>query len=116
MSEEPRMQWISQSDTDARLRLLRYGLIVAVIAIFLITWLVPFVFLQSWTNELSNTADVARATNPDVPEVDKFQITESLGWGLLAGVVSAVVGVVIYFGYREILKRTVSEGEGEEEA
>jgi hypothetical protein len=110
MSED--RQWISQSDIDARMRLLRYGIIVAVVVIFLVTWLVPFVFLQPYTSELEDTADIARDTNPEVPEVDKFEITDSLLWGLAAGVATAVAGVILYFVYREILNRTIGEKSG----
>ena len=110
MSQESKGQWLSQSDMEGRLRLLRYGLIVAVIVIFLITWLVPYVFLSSFTGELAKAADVARETNPDVPQVQQFGLGDSLLWGLAAGVVTAIIAVIVYFVYREILKRTVARG------
>ncbi len=108
MSEEKKGQWLSASDIEGRLRLLRYGLIVAVIVIFLVTWLAPYIIVSPLQSQLVAAANEARKTNPDVPQVDEFTITDSLVWGIAAGVVTAVIAVIVYFVYREILKRTVS--------
>ncbi|MCZ7547371.1 MAG: hypothetical protein M5R40_29340 [Anaerolineae bacterium] len=104
MSEQP-SQWVSQTDIAGRLRLLRYGLIVAVIVIFLVTWLVPYVIVNPLQSQLADAANVARETNPDVPEVDTFTLGDSLVWGLAAAVITAIIAVIVYFVYREILKR-----------
>jgi hypothetical protein len=112
MSEERQVQWVSQGDIKGRMRLLRYGLVVAVITIFLITWLVPYIFLSAYTGELIKAAEEAHATNPDVPIPQQFGVGDSLGWGVVAAIVSIIISVVVYFAYGEILKRTVGGGAG----
>jgi uncharacterized membrane protein len=99
MSEEKKTQWTSQSDIQGRLRLLRYGLVVVVILTFLITTLFPWAIVETiegWSN--MEGADFG------------FWLVR----GLVATVVVAIVSVIIYYVYREILKRTIGE-EGEEE-
>lgn len=78
---------INQSDIPARLRLLRYGLLVLVVITFLISLLAPTFLLRSV---------------PDAPP-----LTEFLGNALLFTVGAAVLAVVVYFVYKMILERTV---------
>ncbi len=114
MSEESRMQFISQSDVQGRLNLLRYGLIVVVVVVFIATWLLPYAALQAGAKGLE---DGILADNPNYFEdnpgakVNYPSLGDTLLWGLLAGVVTAVASVIIYFVYREILKRTVGSAE-----
>jgi ABC-type Fe3+ transport system permease subunit len=82
---------IKQSDIEARLRLLRYGLLVVVIVAFVVSISYPVVALH-----------------------DKGQIGDFIGRSLLYSVVVAVVCVAIYFAYSYILQRTMGKGEGEE--
>lgn len=109
MSEEKQGQWVSQGDIAGRLRLLRYGLVVATIVVFLVAWLVPYAVAGPFSQEVANAVKEAKATNPDldigVPE--PFTLTDSLTWGIAAGVITAIVSVIVYFVYREVLKRAV---------
>lgn len=83
---------INQSDIQGRLRLLRYGLIVLVVVTFLVSLLAPFVAVRPY-------ADAAGQS---------VQITDFLGNALIYTVIVAVIAVIIYFVYQNILKRTVS--------
>ncbi|MBN1285752.1 MAG: hypothetical protein JXB47_10165 [Anaerolineae bacterium] len=104
MSEETKnpMEFVSQGDIEGRLRLLRYGLIVAVIVVFLITWLVPYVFLSAYTNELIKVASEAGIETPA-----PFGIADSLVWAIVAAIATAIAGVILYFVYRAVLQRTM---------
>lgn len=81
---------ISLNDVSARLRLLRYGLIVVVVTTFLISLLAPTFLLRS---------------APEAPP-----LTDFLGTALLFTVGVAVLCVVVYFVYKMILERTVGGG------
>ena len=82
---------ISQTDIQGRLRLLRYGLIVLVVVTFLVALLIPFAAVRPF----------AAAANQPV------QIGDFFGWALLATVVVAVLSVIVYFVYQNILQRTM---------
>ncbi len=108
MSENP-MEFVDQGDVQGRLRLLRYGLIAAVVIIFLVTLLVPYVFLNTYTAQVQSAAEQAQVDNPElefnIPEVG---ITNFLLWAIVAAVVTAVIGVIIYFVYARILENTMN--------
>jgi|1185.fasta_scaffold1177108_2 hypothetical protein len=89
---------ITQTDLQGRLRLLRYGLIVLVIVAFLISWLVPYAQMAPAIQSLN-------AANPglNAPVPGMF---DNLGQALLITVVVAVLAVIIYFIYQNILERT----------
>lgn len=81
---------ISQSDVSARLRLLRYGLIVLVVTTFLIAILAPTFALRGLGNQAP-------------------PLTDFLGTALLFAGGVAVLSVVVYFVYKMILERTVGD-------
>lgn len=83
---------ISQTDIQGRLRLLRYGLIVLVVVTFLLSLLAPYVAVRPY-------ADAAGQA---------IQITDFLGNAVLYTVVVAVLAVIVYIIYQNILQRTVS--------
>ncbi|MBI1256958.1 MAG: hypothetical protein GC204_05765 [Chloroflexi bacterium] len=91
---------IAQSDIQARLRLLRYGLIVLVVVTFLVAWLVPYAQLAPAIRSLN---DANPGLNAVVPG-----LFDNLGQALLITVVVAVLSVVIYFVYQNILQRTMT--------
>ena len=78
---------IQQSDIQGRLNLFRYGLVVMVVVTFLVALLVPF----------------ARTRN-----LPGASITDWLDIALIATVIVAILGVIIYFAYAKILQRTVA--------
>ena len=90
---------IAQGDTQGRLRLLRYGLIVLVVVTFLITWLVPYAQLAPAIRSLNDANPGLNATVPG--------LFDNLGQAVLLTVVIAVIAVIIYFVYQNILQRTV---------
>ncbi len=91
---------ISQSDIQGRLRLMRYGLIVLVIITFLIAWLVPYA-------QLGPAIASVNAANPGLnyPAPGLF---DNLGQALLYTVIVAVLAVIIYFVYQNVLQRTIN--------
>ncbi|MDZ4765453.1 MAG: hypothetical protein SGI73_12950 [Chloroflexota bacterium] len=93
---------INQSDIQGRLRLLRYGLIVVVVVAFLVALLVPFVVASPWATEFNQ---LARAQGIEERIVS---ITDSLGTALIVTVITAVVAVVLYLVYSNIISRTRS--------
>ncbi len=90
---------INQTDILGRLRLMRYGLIVLVIITFLVAWLVPYAQLAPAIQSLNAANPGLNATVPG--------ILDNLGQALLITVIVAVIAVVIYMVYQNILKRTV---------
>ncbi len=89
---------ITQADLQGRLRLLRYGLIVLVVVTFLVAWLVPYAQMAPAIQSLNNANPGLNAPVPGV--------FDNLGWALLATVVVAVIAVIIYLVYQNILQRT----------
>jgi len=89
---------ISQTDIQGRLRLLRYGLIVLVIVTFIVALLAPYAAVVPVANQ-ANQAAPGSVTPP--------QITDFLGTALLYAVVVAVLAVIVYFVYQNILQRTI---------
>jgi len=82
---------ISSTDIQGRLRLLRYGLIVLVVVTFLVSLLAPYVAVRPYVEAAGGVSS----------------ITDFLGTALLYTVVVAVIAVAVYFGYQNILQRTV---------
>ncbi len=83
---------ISQSDIQGRMRLLRYGLAVLVVVAFLVSWLAPYAEIRP----------VYSAANLPDPGIGAF-----IGQAILITIVVAVLAVVIYFVYQNILQRTM---------
>jgi hypothetical protein len=82
---------ISQSDVAGRLRLFRYGLVVLVVVTFLVALLVPYASLRT-------SFEAAGLPQPG--------IFDNLGWAVIATVVVAVLSVILYFVYQNVLQRT----------
>lgn len=83
---------IKQTDLPARLRLLRYGLLVVVLVTFAVSISYPIVALQ-----------------------DRGKLGDFLVQSLIFTAVVAVICVVIYFAYDYILHRTMgSQGQSSE--
>lgn len=82
---------IKQSDIEARLRLLRYGLLVVVVVAFVVSISYPVVALH-----------------------DKGQVGDFFGRSILYSAVVGVICVAIYFVYSYILQKTMGKPEGEE--
>ena len=93
---------ISQSDIQGRLRLMRYGLIVLVIITFLIAWLVPYAQLTPALQSLQEANPGMTVTMPG--------LFDNLGQALLYTVIVAVLAVIIYFVYQNVLQRTMNSG------
>jgi nitrate reductase gamma subunit len=81
---------IKQSDIQGRLRLFRYGLVVITVVTFVLGIVYPWAALRS-----------VGISQP---------MTSYLSFALIATIVVAIVMVIIYFVYAEILKRTISTG------
>lgn len=82
---------ISQTDLQGRLRLLRYGFVVVVVVTFLIALLAPYAAVRPY-------ADAAGQS---------IQITDFLGTAVLYAVVVAVIAVIVYFVYQNVLQRSM---------
>ena len=78
---------IKQTDVQARLKLLRYGLLVVVIVTFIVAISYPIISLQ-----------------------DRSQLGNFLVRSLLYTAVVAVICAVLYFAYRWLLQRTMGQG------
>ena len=83
---------LKQSDVQGRLRLFRYGIVVVTVVAFVASLLSPVVL----------TAPLGDAG---------LSVMEALVPALIITVITAVIGVVAYFAYAQILKRTVGSGE-----
>ncbi len=96
MSEEQPspMQFVSQDDVQGRLRLFRYGIIAITVITFLVTLVAPYAWASSFMSTVEDfTVNIADFIVP----------------ALIAGVIAAVLGVVSYFVYMTVLKRTMGE-------
>jgi hypothetical protein len=82
---------ISSTDLHGRLRLLRYGLIVLVVVTFLVSLLAPYVAVRPYVEAAGGASSV----------------TDFLGTAVLYSVIVAVLAVVVYFVYQNILQRTI---------
>jgi len=91
---------IQMSDVEGRLRLFRYGLIVVTVVAFLVSLLAPW----------------ASFRNLGIEGLETPPITQFLGTAVIITVVVAVISVILYFVYAEILKRTVGEQNKEAES
>ncbi len=91
---------INQTDIQGRLRLFRYGLVVLVIVTFLVSWLVPYAQVAPAIQSL-NSANPG--LNAPVPGLFDY-----LGQAVLITIVVAVLAVIVYFVYQNILQRTVA--------
>jgi uncharacterized membrane protein len=90
---------LKQSDTEGRLRLFRYGLVVIVVVAFLISLLIGLVARQALLNNL--TPELA----DQVPGIDVFFTIVAV-----TTIVTAIVAVLVYFGYSYILTRKLPFG------
>jgi predicted PurR-regulated permease PerM len=98
---------ISQTDLQGRLRLLRYGLVVVVVVTFLVALLAPYAVAAPWAAELNKVADaLEQAGGTDVPKAS-VQIADFLGTAVLYAIIVAVLAVIVYFVYQNVLQRTV---------
>ncbi len=85
------MNMISNSDIPGRMRLLRYGLIVLVVVTFLVSLLAPYVAVRPYVEAVGGVSS----------------ITDFFGTALLYTLVVGVIAVGVYFGYHNLLQRTV---------
>jgi hypothetical protein len=90
---------ITQSDIQGRLRLMRYGLVVVVVVTFLVAWLVPYAQMAPAIQSLNDANPGLNATVPG--------LFDNLGQALIITVVVAVLAVVVYMLYQNVLQRTV---------
>jgi hypothetical protein len=88
---------IKQSDIQGRLRLFRYGLVVITVVTFVLGLIYPWVALRS----------VGGLNASELPPMTAY-----LPNALIVTVVVAIVMIIIYFVYAEILKRTVGKADG----
>jgi ABC-type Fe3+ transport system permease subunit len=95
---------ISRSDVKGRLSLLRYGLIVVVVVAFLVALLVPYAVAAPWANEFN---ELARAAGIEERTVS---ITDGLGNAIIVTIITAVVAVVLYVAYSNIISRQAAGG------
>ena len=90
---------ISQSDVQGRLRLLRYGLIVVVVVAFFVGLLAPYAVAAPWAAQFN---ELAAANGVDPVTVGIF---DYIGTALIATIVTAVLAVVIYLVYSNVISR-----------
>lgn len=81
---------INQTDIQGRLRLFRYGLVVVVVVTFLVALLAPYAAVRPVKDALG----------------ESVQITDFLGTALIYSIVVAVLAVIVYFVYQNVLQRT----------
>lgn len=79
---------IQQSDVQGRLRLFRYGIVVVTITALVTTWFAP----------VALTAQLGEAG---------LSIGEAFMPALIVSVITAIIGVVAYFAYAQVLQRTI---------
>lgn len=82
---------IAQSDLQGRLRLLRYGLIVLVVVTFFVALLAPYAAVRPYADALGSTVSIG----------------DFLGTAVLYTIGVAVLAVVVYVIYTNVLNRTV---------
>lgn len=99
---------ISQSDIQGRLRLFRYGLVVLVVVTFLVSLLAPYAIAQPYATEFNTLCDAARAAGTSDCTPQTVNITDFIGTALLYTVVVAVIAVVLYFVYAQVLNRSMA--------
>lgn len=85
------MEFIKQSDIQARLRLFRYGLVVITVITFVVSLLAPWAMFR----------------NLEIPDNVRPGMMDFLPNAAIYTVIVAVVMVAVYFAYAEFLKRTV---------
>ncbi len=90
---------LQQSDLEGRLRLFRYGLVVMVVVVFLVSILLFLVIRQGLVSNL--TPDLA----DQVPGLEVY-----LGTLVLVTLVAAVVAVIAYFAYHYVLTKKLPFG------
>jgi len=91
---------IKNQDTEGRLRLFRYGLIVIVVVTFLVSLLAPYVITSAYATELNKVADAANVDPVDIT------IGTFFSQALITTLVVAVLMAVAYFVYRSYLGRS----------
>lgn len=90
---------LQQSDIEGRLRLFRYGLVVMVVVVVLLSLVLFLVIRQGLVSNL--TTDLA----DQVPGLEVY-----LGTLVLVTLIAAVVAVVAYFAYHYILTKKLPFG------
>ena len=81
---------LKQSDVQGRLRLFRYGIVVVIVTAFVASLLSPIVITAGLPVQLG--------------------VMDAMMPALIVTVITAVIGVVAYFAYAQVLKRTIGEG------
>lgn len=81
---------IKQSDVQGRLNLFRYGIVVVTVTAFIVSFLSLIVV----------TAELGAAS---------IGVGEAIMPALTVTIITGVIGVASYFGYAQVLKRTVEE-------
>jgi hypothetical protein len=89
---------IQSGDLAGRLRLFRYGLVVLVVITFLVSLFAPYSYITAYLRPASATGTV------DAPPITQF-----LGQALIYTVAVAILAVIVYFGYRYWLERSVAK-------
>jgi hypothetical protein len=91
--EAIRSNMINQSDIKGRMSLFRYGLVVITVVTFIVSLLAPW----------------ASFRNLDIPDSAKPAITDFLMNALITTVIVAVIMIIVYFVYAQVLQRTVGK-------
>jgi hypothetical protein len=81
---------LKSSDAAGRLRLFRYGLIVVVVITFIVSLLTPYATLQPFIEQ----------------GLVQASLTDFLDEALLYTVIVAVIAVIAYFVYANLLRRS----------
>lgn len=103
---------INRGDAQARLSLVRYGLVIIVVLAFVISVITPMVIAGPYAAEFDKLVDAYNEANnanlePAVVPVTNLLLTYTLP----ITVVTAILAVVVYFVYRMILMRSVGKDE-----
>ncbi len=89
---------IKQSDIEGRLNLFRYGVIVVIVIAFVVSLAAPMVLTSGLVNS-------------------ELGIDASLGIGdllmpaIIITVITALIGIVAYFAYAQVLQRTAGSND-----
>ncbi|PJF40029.1 MAG: hypothetical protein D6737_19080 [Chloroflexi bacterium] len=80
---------LTRGEVDARLRIVRYGVIVVVVITFVTVLVAPFAF----TREYFEGTDL------------EVSVTDFLTEAILAAIIALVIGIVVYVAYHYALKK-----------
>ncbi len=100
---------ISQGDIQGRLRLFRYGLIVLVIVTFLVSILAPFAVAAPYATEINTLGAALAAANGGPYTPVTINISDFIGNAILYTLVVAVIAVIIYFVYSQVISRPATK-------